>query len=168
MDEEGYKWQLMRLVLPAPNGKTYTTLLNKLYSMNFIPKIERDENRATDGLMLREDFEWNGDRPCSVLEMIIALAGRFDGNSGFDEEHARYNFWIMVENLGIDIFDDGYVRKNPYSQLKIESIIQNFMNRNYRSDGFGGLFPLKKAKYDQRKIEIWDQMQEWLIEKYGI
>ena len=33
-------------------------------------------------------------------------------------------------------------------------------------DGFGGLFPLKHAKKDQRKVEIWYQLQNWLMENY--
>ena len=168
MEKEEYYHALKHLILPAPNNKSYSILIEKLYSMNFIPKIERDENRASDGVFLRENFGYNSDDPCSVLEMMIALAGRFDGNSGFDIDHARSNFWILIDNLSVDRFDDSYCLKNVYGRIIIETAIQRMMDRTYQFNGYGGLFPLKHAKNDQRKIEIWDQMQEWLIENYGV
>ena len=168
MDREEYYHALKHLILPAPNNKSYSILLEKLYSMNFIPRIERDENRALDGIFLRENFGYDGMEPCSVLEMMVALAGRFDGNSGFDEDQVGSNFWILIENLSIERFDDAYCLKNVYGRMLIETAIQRMMDRTYQFDGYGGLFPLKRATIDQRKVEIWDQMQEWLIENYGV
>lgn len=163
--KEGYLRCLKNLILPAPSHKHYHLLLNELYSREFIPVIKRDENRAIDGRYLRDElgFEDYKDEPCSILEMLIALSGRFDGNSGFDPEEAYDNFWILMKNLGLDQYDDV-----NFSRNEVWSILYILENRTYSFSGKGGLFPLKRPRTDQRKVEIWDQMQEWLIENYGI
>ena len=163
---EGYLRRLKSLILPAPNHKHYHILINTLLSHAFTPIIERDENRAIDGIYLRSElgFEDPTDkRPCSLLEMLIALAGRFDGNSGFDPDEVWENFWSMMENIGLDQYDDIH-----YAKDEVWSILYIFDNRTYAFNGKGGLFPLKRPTHDQRNVEIWDQMQEWLIEKYGV
>ena len=40
--------------------------------------------------------------------------------------------------------------------------------REYSDNGHGGLFPLKNPKKDQRKVEIWYQMTEYINENYPI
>lgn len=162
---EGYLRRLKSFILPAPNHKHYHLLINELYSREFVPIIKRDDNRAVDGIYLRDElgFEDDTDKPCSVLEMLIALSGRFDGNSGFDPDEVYENFWILIRNIGLDQYDDV-----NYSGNEVWSILYIFENRTYSFNGKGGLFPLKRPRTDQRGIEIWDQMQEWLIENYGV
>ena len=97
---EGYLRRLKSLILPAPNHKHYHILMNELFEREFVPMLGRDDNRAADGLYLREEFGASTDsKPCSILEMLIALAGRFDGNSGFDPEEVWENFWNMMRNV---------------------------------------------------------------------
>ena len=154
---------LKSLILPAPNSQKYDLLLNKLYSEDFTPKIRRDDNRADDGLFLRELYGCYDDRPCSFLEMLIALAGRFDGNVGFDPDEAYRNFWTLMNNVGLIEYDDRH-----YSEREVASILSILEDRTYDFNGRGGLFPLKHPKTDQRKTEIWDQMQAWEIENFGV
>lgn len=154
---------LKDFILPAPNGRRYDLLLNKLYSEEFVSLIRRDDNRAYDGLNLRESYGCYDDRPCSLLEMLLALAGRFDGNSGFDEDEAYTNFWLMMENIGLDYYDD-----SRYSEREVWGILKILQDRTYNFNGKGGLFPLKYPKKDQRNVELWDQMQAWEIEKFGV
>lgn len=163
LTEENYKLDLFSLVSSAPNGKNYNDLLNELYSIDFIPIIERDENRAIDGLDLRENLGFFSNRPCSVLEMLISLSGRFEGNSGFDKSQVRFNFWLLIEHLTLNRFDD-----SRFNLRVVREIIDRFLKRKFTYDGFGGLFPLKHPKKDQRNVEIWDQMQAWEIENFGI
>lgn len=158
-----YFHKLKSIILPAPNRRSYGLLLNKLYSEEFVPLIERDGNRAADGIYLRDFEGCTDDRPCSVLEMLIALAGRFDGNAGFDPDEVYDNFWSMMENIGLDYYDD-----SNYSEREVFGILKIFEERKYNFNGKGGLFPLKKAKDDQRKEEIWNQMQAWEIENFGV
>ena len=160
---ERYFRGLKELVLPSPNHRRYDLLLDKLYSESFIPLVDRDDNRASDGLYLREFYGYSDTCPCSILEMLIALAGRFDGNSGFDPDEVYENFWILLNNIGLDEYFD-----ERYSEREVWSILRIFETRTYNFNGKGGLFPLKKPQNDQRNVEIWDQMQAWEIENFGI
>lgn len=154
---------LKDLILPAPNGRRYNLLLNKLYSEEFVVLVKRDDNRAYDGLNLREAYGCYNDRPCSLLEMLVALAGRFDGNSGFDRDETYKFFWYMMKNIGLDYYDD-----NRYSEREVWGILKILQDRTYDFSGKGGLFPLKYPKKDQRNVELWDQMQAWEIENFGV
>jgi hypothetical protein len=44
----------------------------------------------------------------------------------------------------------------------IEDILDIFVERKYDPNGYGGLFPLRCPKHDQREIEIWYQFNEYL------
>lgn len=176
MTDDYFGW-LKSIVLPAPNGH-YTKLLSRLFLEPFDPKndyplryktiAEYDDNRAADGIYLR--YEYYGEdffgEPCSMLEMLIALANRFDGCVGFDisdTRDARMNFWMLIHNLGLDSCTDKY-----YNEKKVDDILMTFKTRTYDFDGNGGLFPLKRSKIDQRKVEIWSQMQAWEVENFGV
>lgn len=65
------------------SNTSYRKLFAHLHSTEFTYSIERDSNRASDGCSLRWRFSLDQrlhnadeylDDPCSVLEMIIALA----------------------------------------------------------------------------------------------
>lgn len=172
MNTKYFGW-LKSIVLPAPNNKPYNKLLNSLYFETFDPIsdyqdydiAEYDDNRASDGKYLRYIYsgeeDWDNGYS-SILEMLIALANRFDGCVGFnpmDTTDVRKNFWIMIRNLGLWTYDDTH-----FIEEQVDEILWIFKTRNYRTDGSGGLFPLKNPKKDQRKIEIWAQLQEYLVE----
>ena len=101
--------------------------------------------------------------PCSVLEMMIGLALRCEieimGEPGKDTTYKW--FWLMVENLDLmrcsdDNFSGDYVKQ----QVKI------MLDRGYRRNGFGGLFPVRMTRTDQRNLEIWAQMCGYLSENF--
>lgn len=155
----------------------YNLLLRDMDQVEFTPIIQRDINRAQDGLALREgylaDSVWsNGEealsQPCSVLEMIIALAERmaFETSSaedGNDQELAKRYFWDMVHNLGLsNCTDERYVELGAI--YFVPKRLAEFVNRDISFDGGGGLFPLKRPGTDQSKQEIWYQMQAYLSE----
>lgn len=173
MDSGYLKW-LKRIILPAPSFKSFNLLIDKLYSVPFDPIMNYpdryfniasyDDNRAGDGVYLRYIYSdiTEDPSPCTMLEMLIALGNRFDGCVGFnvrDTKDTRKNFWIMIKNLGLDIFDDSH-----YEEDDVDRILHIFLTRTYLPNGSGGLFPLRKPKIDQRKIEIWSQLQEYLVE----
>lgn len=163
--KNSYFFELKNLILPAPNNRRYNLLLNKLYSENYAPRLNRDINRALDGLQLREFYcsDDMDDSPCSLLEMCIALSGRFDGNAGFDPDEVYDNFWILMKNIGLDYYSD-----DRYSEREVWGILKILQDRTYDFSGRGGLFPLKRPKKDQRNVEIWDQMQAWKMENFGL
>lgn len=145
---------------------SYRKLLMHLHKTTFTYLIARDENRAEDGLGLRYRFSLEYDivkdadeyinEPCSVLEMMIALAVRCEENIMDDPEvgdRTRQWFWRMITNLGLgDMHDD------IYDKRKVTRIIKTFLDREYEPDGRGGLFVIKNCDHDLRDIEIWWQL----------
>lgn len=147
----------------------YDELLNALYHTEFIAEYTMDENRAEDGLDLRDQFgkdesytssELNDIHDyCSMLEMMIALAIRMEEdimtNLAYGDRTGVW-FWNMVRSLGV-----GRMTNSRFNQRKFDAIMDAFMNHVYESDGHGGLF-IVDCYYDLTKEEIWTQMNWYL------
>ncbi len=177
LNTEYFNW-MFRLISEDGNAvdkdNSYLKLLNKLHNLDFEIIIPMDENRAIDGADLRYRFGYEeniddheiattlDNRPSSVLEMMIALAVRC-------EEHIMSNddigdrtgtwFWEMISSLRLnnmidEHFNDGYV----------ETVISMFNNREYKPNGEGGLFTVRRHNVDLRNVEIWYQMHFYLNE----
>lgn len=145
---------------------SYRQLLMRLHEVPFRYSIEKDSGRADDGIDLRYRFaktykkvdhaERYIDTPCSILEMILALAIRCEETIMDDPRYGDRTgqwFWGMITNLGLgsmvdDIFDSDYV----------DDVIETFLNRNYGPDGTGGLFTVRNCDCDLRTVEIWYQL----------
>jgi len=145
--------------------KSYTMLLKQLFDTSFIYSLERDENRAHDGLNLRDTYFCNMDvdlddlGPCSVLEMMIALASRCETDFMYDPvagDRTCVWFWLMIENLGLIEMQD-----TQYDHMYVRATLMTFMNRKYDTDGKGGLFYVPGARGMQNE-EIWYQMNTWI------
>lgn len=156
---------------------SYQKLLRFLHSIDFRYTIERDGNREEDGVDLRYRFGQEGSyepsmiaayldtQPCSVLEVMVALALRCEehimGDPEIGDRPGRW-FWEMVESLGLigmtnEHFDAKYAEK----------VIEKFLNREYAPDGTGGLFTAKHCEHDMRTAEIWYQMCWYLNDIEG-
>ena len=155
--------KVQRVEVPTPS-LTYWNLLRDLHNTEFVWLLSGDDNRAQDGLDLRLEYTrqsqilYESDLGCSILEMLIALSKRAAWNTSIN--YIDW-FWIFIENLGLSKFNDAY---SP-SHLEIEEILYRFIWRTYDYYGRGGLFPLVNPKHDQRKVEIWYQFAEYLIEQ---
>lgn len=141
-------------------------LLKQLHSIEFSEDtfkiISNDKNRIGDGLAVREEFKKGEiDGPCSFLEFLIGLSYRIEDVIGNDYV---YSFWEMIDNLCLLEFDDDHLDLGE--SYAVDDTVSIFLNRRYARDGAGGLFPLRNPKEDQRKVEIWYQMQAYLIENY--
>ena len=177
LNYEYFQW-LCDMVHIEQERTSWKLVAKDLHRMIFVPLIERDENRALDGLDLRDQFiesEWYNQRDeiegeCTVFEMLVALAQRmdFETTGAYDEnsmgsDRTAYWFWEMTDNLGLTAYDDdSYVDLDGTTY--VEQIIDEFVNREYDYDGTGGIFPLKHAEKDQRNVEIWYQMSAYLYE----
>lgn len=151
-------------------------LANWLHQKEFVAILPNDDNRASDGTKLRQDFadQWLNkedcpclDGPCTMLEMLVALAQRmaFQLSNGPDDNPVGKCFWEMIDNLGLKPIDmrDPHVKDTLY---EMDQKLDIFMNRQYRRDGSGGLFPLRhRSSMDQRTVEIWYQMHRYIEEK---
>lgn len=157
--------------------RSWYILLRTLAETPFKALIANDMNRCTDGFALREEYIQDvpdgklgkfEDAPCSVLEMMIALARRMDyelSEPNVRDRTAVY-FWRMVKNLGLYDYDDAYYGSILDAGEKVRMILNIFLNREYGYSGEGGLFPLAAPDRDQRDVEIWYQMNAYLQENY--
>lgn len=168
-DEYYFNW--LRSIIGSGEDRKWESTLRMLYYFTFRSFVPNDENRGADGLELRKLFEKETgmrmkmqefNRPCSVLEMLIALAQKMSFLTTFDPadddvDEIINNFWLMVSNLGL----------KPYQRAAANNAekIENFLGRNYLRDGTGGIFPLHNPRLDQREVELWYQMQEYISTK---
>jgi hypothetical protein len=151
-------------------------LLGQLHSMEFWSVTPNDDNRGMDGLELRDEFlnEGGGQlvlpfSQCTMLEMLIGLSHRLEFEtiqSKWEKSYVEW-FWILIDNLGLDYRSNEDLSRAEYHH-KIEKTVVKLLERRYGADGEGGLFPLKHPKHDQRGIEIWYQMSEYILENYPI
>ena len=143
-------------------------IITLLHNIEFRYSIPMDANREEDGIDLRYRFvtevgipknyqEVYGylDGPCSVLEMMIALAIRCEESIMDDPDIGDRTsewFWLMMKNLGLD-----YMSDRKFDRNVAEEKISIFLDRRYKRNGEGGLFVVN-GRRDLRKVEIWYQM----------
>ena len=149
------------------DGPKHNCLLDNLYEFAYVPTIDRDRNRYYDGIELRDEYfkEFTDDpmiidAQCSFLEFLIALARRMNYiYARIDEDRTADCFWMLVNNLRIN-FDD----ESDYFIGDISAAVDAVNTRSYQQDGTGGLFPLKHPRENQRNVEVWYQMNQYLNE----
>jgi hypothetical protein len=170
LDEIYLKWLYSQVASTRWKNptRTYWRLLRQLYTKEFVWFVPNDDNRATEGRDLREEFlETSGldivdenwmTLGCSFLEMLISLSRRleFETRTG-----AREWFWCLLRNLGLGDVTDAV--ENPQPET-IDEILNAVIWRTYQFNGQGGLFPLLKPDRDQRQVELWYQLNAYLIE----
>lgn len=153
---------------PNP-AKSHWELAKQLYETPFTWLIADDANRAERGKELRQDFIRECDIEdveinwlqidCSVLEMLISLSCR----ASFETWGAPGDwFWKFLENLELNGYND-----RVYSTAimeEVDAVVRRWLDREYEKDGVGGLFPRKHATQDQRHVNIWYQLQGYLLE----
>ena len=170
MDEKYFEW-LYRQVRPEGEARVpYMTVAALAHRVEFDYSVPNDGNRASEGKDLRYEFlessevslgpdrEWLR-LDASLLEVIVALARRCDfavdlGADGW--------FDIFMKNLDLWRYNDAlWVKSN---ESKVQRILEKVNNRTYSARGKGGLFPLKTTAHDQREVELWYQMSEYMAE----
>lgn len=155
----------------------YSSLFHHLFARIFYFNVGNDVNRAKDGLNMRNHFAWRnhisedfwkGIMPeeCTVLEMMLALARRWNDEFLWDPDYGdRTHKWFfeMLKNLGLDFYHNG-----NFDGSAVDRILDIFMSRSYNRDGFrGGMFPVEEhPQIDMRKAELWYQMNYYLEENY--
>lgn len=159
-----YFYWLVGLVCNGRFSKenSFENLLAYLHETEFVYLIPKDVNRANDGINLRWRFECeehhssNHHGPCSVLEMMVALAVRCEeaimDNPSYGDRTGQW-FWGMIVNLGLGSMSD-----SNFDRRYVEETVNRFLNREYEPDGRGGLFRVKQCTQDLRDVEIWYQL----------
>ena len=172
--EEYFEWMYNLVCNDVYSKKlSYRKLLRLLHEREFSYTIFRDRNRDQDGKDLRFRFgiengysrteiehELNSfddyDRPCSVLEMMIALSIRCEESIMNDDaigDRVGQWFWNMIVSLGL-----GHMSDQQFDSLHCHNVINTFLRREYEPDGKGGLFTIEDCPEDLTKVEIWYQM----------
>lgn len=168
LDDQYLAWLYSQVdvVRARKSSRTFWYLFRQLFATEFAWIVPNDDNRAEDGRELR--CEWatetgsEVDRNwlslgCSFLELLIALSRRLafetDGN-------ARDWFWHLINNLGLT----GYHDRSNFRPEDVEDITNRVIWRTYEPNGNGGLFPLRHTMNDQRRVEIWYQLSEYLLQ----
>lgn len=151
-------------------SRTYWSLLSQLFCKEFVWLVPNDDNRLEDGRDLRYEFrdtyeieeidpDWMS-LGCSFLELLIGLSRRLSFEA---EGEPRVWFWHLLEVLDLYQYNDNNYNKGLIYE-RIEDILDTVIWRTYDRDGKGGLFPLRNPEKDQRHVEIWYQMNAYLIE----
>ena len=169
VNDEYFEW-LCELIDIGRFSKSvsYRKLLIHLHNIEFTWFIPHDDNRADDGIQLRRKYGLHCDDislshyisgPCSVLEMMVALAIRceaFMDDTLMGDRTGQW-FWGMIHNLGLSPMND-----SKFNRDYVDDVIARFLNREYEPDGKGGLFTVKHCTQDMRTVEIWCQLSWYL------
>lgn len=158
----------------ADPGSRYTRLCGLLHSITFRYSIEMDGNRYKDGICMRREYLYRrhidehryaefGDRPCTVLEMMVGLANRCEQQIMVNNDYGdRTTAWFdyMLTSLGLREQTD-----RNFDEMYCRTMIDRFLDRQYDACGYGGLFYIPDARrrgIDLRQMEIWDQAMTYL------
>lgn len=144
-----------------------------LHTIEFRYYIDRDGDRYYDGLDLRYHFGYNHHiddaekyitGPCSVLEMIYALAIKCEewimSNALYGDRTGQW-FWNMITNMGLGAMSD-----ERFDRDYVDFVVNRFMDREYEPNGKGGLFTVNNSDRDLREVEIWWQLC-WYLGNMG-
>lgn len=168
-----FDW-MYQLVVDDRYSKSYRKLFVRLHDTEFTYTIPMDGNRAEDGIDLRYRFgreqhyndrmivSFLDNRPCSVLEMMIALSIRCEEHIMDDPDIGDRTgqwFWAMIASLGLGSMYDA-----RFDRDRVDDILARFLERDYARNGEGGLFTVNLCRQDMRSIEIWYQMACYLKE----
>lgn len=168
LDELYLTWLYRKVVVGRSKNPNqgYWALLRLLYTKEFVWIIPNDDNRVEDGLELRYEFideehievdepDWM-ELPCSMFEMMIGLARRLSFEA---DGEPRVWFWTLMKNIQLDSYTDD--RQVPVDD--VNDVLDQVIWRTYNHNGVGGLFPLRRSKQDQRDVEIWYQLNSYLL-----
>ena len=170
LDEQYLTWLYARIgsIKETRPTRTYWSLLRYLYCKEFVWLIPNDDNRVEDGRDLRYEFlddaglsgnvdpNWMG-LGCSVFELIFGIAKRLTFEA---EGSVRTWTWELLTNLGLSGFTD-----KEFDEERVSDIVDNFIWRTYKPDGEGGLFPMKNPSEDQRNVELWYQLCQYILDR---
>ena len=153
MRNDYYHWLINKVCDRQYDSRYYSKLLFELDNIEFIWSLPLDENRAIDGLHLRQEYGINRNGPCSVLEMLVALSMRVIEDGYISEGGENPFFWNMIKSMGL-YFNDDY----DYDSRLTDEAVGRMLNREYNYDGSnGGLFVVSEPLDDMRNTQIWMQ-----------
>jgi hypothetical protein len=173
LDQRYLSWlysQVAKVKTRAKN-RTHWHLFRQLHDTIFIAIVSHDENRIADGRDLRYEFlaedesvqgdpEWTRS-PCTMLELLIVLSRQL----AFEmDDPVTPWFWHLIEVMELERFND--LEYDDHAREVIDDTLDRIIWRKYEPNGKGGLFPLRKPVEDQRDVELWYQLNAYLMEQF--
>lgn len=147
----------------------YHHLARWLYEEPFYSSVPADRNRIEEVIEGREVYS---DKPkgddVRVLEILVHLSlDMRDMMDGMIDNNSPDRWFLeMISNLGLAAMtDDRWEKETEDCAIITRGAIEEWLEREYDYDGTGGIFPLSDAKDDQTRVEIWYQMNAYLMEK---
>lgn len=173
ISKDYFDW-LCKLIDYGGKVRLYRKTLALLHEQEFIYIMPKDANRYEDGIELRYRYGYEhrisyddirddlDTKPCSVFEMMVALAVRCEDHIMSDPDRGERQskwFWVMFDNLGLRPMTNSKF-KECYPEIL--EIIDRLNYREYEPDGEGGLFTTSDPTKNMLEEEIWYQMMEYL------
>lgn len=161
IDYEYFEWLVSQI--QVPHNRTYNDLFSRMHNLEFAWIVPNDDNRVQDGLDLRHEF-LDGSRKhlnldvVTILEVLIALSQKVAFTAG---GNSRQWAWRLIKNIRLNKMSDPLTADKAD---RIDEVLYSVVWRTYDQDGYGGFFPLKHPKEDQTKVELWFQMNAYVIE----
>lgn len=172
-----FEWMYRLVCGEGGRNLSFRKLLMRLYDLDYQYTLPMDENRWTDGVQLRYRYgrEHNipesviaselDTRPCSMLEMMLALSLRCEETIMIDDHFGDRTgqwFWNMISSLGLG----GETDRN-FRAAHVDAVVDRFNNRRYSPNGEGGLFRVNDRNINLLNMDIWYQMQAYINDVTG-
>ncbi len=178
-----------RVQLEAEGGKGYLRLCETLQDIEFLPQTDMDENRCDECRGLRSAFaddnygslgrdtqsvidvlDGTYGENGTMMELLTILAEKIAFETSDSEYEASIRKWFleMIVNCGLDRTCTNDDFENEGAEETVRTTMDTVIFRKTGWDGEGGLFPLVYPQYDQRKVELIIQMNNYLEENYDI
>ena len=176
-------WLMNQAGMDAEGPDGYLELCTVLHTTLFNAIIDADENRIADAEDLRMEWaqsqtdneqeqdllaygiDMEMEDSCSMMELLVILSRMMAYEMMESEYEAGTGKWFkeMLGNSGLD-----EMTNELFDVDRTGDILLTINLRKFGRDGEGGFFPLVYAVRDQRKIEIMDQMNDYLMDNYDI
>ena len=167
-----YIW-LLDAVATKVEQDRFSLTFETLYSVPFVSYDEFDDNLKENARGLRDDFYDRSktaqklidiygeiDKETTILEIMVYLAIKIEdtimSNSDYGDRTSLW-FWYMMDSLDIIRYDNSH-----FDEPNLIQRLDNFIERRYEKNGFGGLFTVEKRGFDARKTNIWQQAMEFV------
>lgn len=167
-----FEWMASIVIPDFKKRIEYSSLLETLDGEEFLPSMDMDYNRLNDGKGLRWRFgidngfgrasvsSYLDNKPCSMLEMMCALALRIEETIMLDPEIGdRTWFWFEEMVISLGLIDQ---TNTNFNHNWVIFKINMFNRRQYNPNGRGGLFTIDDMSVDLRNLEIWYQMNLYI------
>ena len=180
-------WLLERIAITNPAEYGYQSLFSQLMEIPFYSTLHEDSLRIDEALYLRRSFARTFENglsekekvefyealgPASVFEILAIMVEKMSyqliGNKLADSSPFAL-FLELLDNSGLSYLTDRAYAEDPESSREeCAETVKNILDHCYDFDGNGGFFPVETHGFDMTSLDLKQQMELYLAEKYDI